>query len=461
MKLMESRYISKPSQELQTGGEPYYRTGLWGWAAVVLAAGLVSCAPEPPEAEVHPQAFVGADIIDGTGLERIRNGAMIVGEDGRISDIGPREQVDIPEDAMVHDVTGRYITPGIINAHGHVGGVQGLESGEEYYTREYILEQLGRYARYGVTTVISLGGDGPEGVEIRNEQNHPGLRRTRLFVAGPVIDPESEEQAREDVAMLADMDVDWVKIRVDDFLGQAEKMPRPVYMATIDAAHEHGLRHASHMLYLEDAKSLVAAGTDLLAHSVRDEPVDEELMDLMAERDVCLSPTLTREWSTSGYAERPDFFDDPFFLREADSQVISRLEDPEVQQCYTGEAAGFYEQALPLAKQNMVDIANSGLRIAFGTDSGPPARFQGYFEHKEMEMMQEAGLSPMQILLSMTFDAAACMGVEEELGTLEPGKWADFLILQEDPMEDITNMRSFEQVRIAGNPVPDLEPPVE
>jgi imidazolonepropionase-like amidohydrolase len=182
--------------------------------------------------------------------------------------------------------------------------------------------------------------------------------------------------------------------------------------------------------------------------------VDEELIREMRERDVCLSPTLTREISTFVYRARPAFFDDPFFLGEADTAVMRGLEDPDRQRRVGEDRGGqFWETALPTAERNLNILADAGVSIAFGTDSGPVARFQGYFEHLEMWMMADAGLSPAAVLRSATADAARCMGLDAELGTLTPEKWADFIVLERDPIADIRNTRTLESVWIAGTRV--------
>jgi imidazolonepropionase-like amidohydrolase len=183
--------------------------------------------------------------------------------------------------------------------------------------------------------------------------------------------------------------------------------------------------------------------------------VDDELVNLLMERDVCYSPTLTREVSTFIYESVPEFFDDPFFLREADPQVLEQLQDPDRQlSVRNSESAQAYKRALQVASRNVKMLADGGVKIAMGTDTGPPARFQGYFEHMELALMAEAGLSPMQIIKSATGDAAACLGLTD-LGTLEAGKWADFVVLGEDPLTDIRNTKSLESVWIAGNRVPE------
>ena len=167
---------------------------------------------------------------------------------------------------------------------------------------------------------------------------------------------------------------------------------------------------------------------------------------------MCITPTLTRELSVFVYAGRPDFFDDPFFLKYADPDVLEELQKPEVQQRYTGRSADYYREALPLATENMMVLHRAGIPVAMGTDSGPPARFQGYFEHLEMEIMQDAGMQPEEVLASATRLAARCMNLGDS-GSLESGNLADFLVLDQNPLEDIRNLRSIDAVLIGGKPV--------
>jgi imidazolonepropionase-like amidohydrolase len=431
-------------------------------AGLLLLVHLAACGrggeqpPSPSTAAQSPVlAFAGARLFDGTGADPVE-GAVLVVRDGRVVAAGPAASVQVPVGAQRVDVAGHTIIPGLINAHGHVGLARGLEQGPQHHTAANIREQLALYARYGVTTVVSLGEPGYEGVAVRETQQRDpaAIDRARLFVAGEVMDPRTPEQAGPQVRERAERGVDWAKIRVDDQLGRTERMPPATYAATIQHSHARSLPLTAHLVYLEDAKGLVRAGADVLGHSVRDAPVDDELIRLMRERNACLHPTLTRELSTFVYATRPAWFDDPFFLREADPAVIRELERPERQRAFGGEAADFYRAALPTAMRNMITLHEAGIRIAFGTDSGPPARFQGYFEHLELAMMQEAGMRPRDILLTATRDAAACMRLDA-IGTLVPGHWADFVVLRDNPLDDIGNARSIESVWIAGNRVPE------
>ena len=416
--------------------------------AVVAAAACTSGSDGPVT------AFVGATIIDGSGAPPIENAVLLV-RAGRIEAVGPAADVSVPESAERVDVAGRTIIPGLINAHGHIGATRGLENNQ--YSGENVVRQLRLNARYGVTTVNSLGGDGAEGIQVRDVQNATGLDRARLLVAGAVVTGDTPEEARNAVDENIAMNVDFIKIRVDDNLGTSAKMAPEVFQAVIDRAHEQGVRVASHLYYLEDAKALLRAGTDFVAHSVRDQAVDAELIELMNERDVCYSPTLTREISTFVYESVPEFFGDPFFLLEADPAVLETLQEPDRQRrVRENRGAQQYKQALVVAMGNLRPLVDGGVRIAMGTDTGPPARFQGYFEHMELALMAEAGLTPMEILQSATGDAAACLGLDD-VGTLEARKWADFVVLRANPLEDIKNTRSIESVWIAGNRVPERQ----
>jgi imidazolonepropionase-like amidohydrolase len=426
---------------------------------LAVLAGLLSLATistgavtlQPPPAGEPTTAFVGARAID-PGSGQVVDRAVLIVEKGRIAAFGPADAVAVPAGASRVDLAGRVLVPGLINAHGHVGETRGLESGPEHYTRDNVLGQLRQYARYGVTTVVSLGGDGPAGAAVRQEQRRAGpLDRARLFIAGPVIAARTPDEARQQVAAAAALEPDFIKIRVDDNLGATEKMPPEVYRAVIDEAHRRGLRVAAHIFYLEDAKAVVRAGADLLAHSVRDRDVDAELVALLRERDVCVSPTLVREVSTFVYESEPDFFADPFFTRWADPGVLAALRDPARQAAVrSSRAAREYRKALEVAGRNLKTLAEAGVGLAFGTDSGPPARFQGYFEHLEAELMVKAGLSPAQVLRAATAGAARCLGLAGRAGTLQPGAWADFLVLKASPEDDVRGLRAIDSVWIGG-----------
>ena len=324
---------------------------------LLLAAGQVAAQ------QTAPKAFTGATLIDGTDRAPIPNATILV-LDGRVAAAGPASSVKIPAGVERVALDGKTVIPGIVNAHGHVNGPNDLST----------------YAAYGVTTVFSLGGEPASVFAARAEQNTPTLKRARVFVAGPVLDPKTPEEARTQVADVLAQKVDIVKIRVDDNLGTTSKMTPEVYRAVIDEAHKRGARVATHLFYLADAKSLLAAGSDFVAHSIRDTSVDAELIAALKKRGVCVSPTLMREVSTFVYESRPSFFADPLFTSRVDASVIKALEDPARQKAIReSQSARQYKAALDVASRNVRKLADGGVTIAMGTDTGPPMRFQGYF----------------------------------------------------------------------------------
>jgi imidazolonepropionase-like amidohydrolase len=245
-----------------------------------------------------------------------------------------------------------------------------------------------------------------------------------------------------------------MKIRVDDNLGTSAKMPWDAVQAGIDVAKENDIRVATHIFYMDDAAMLLGMGTDLIAHSVRDRRVSDAFVQTFLDSGVCYVPTLVREVTTFMYGERPDFFDDPFFLKAAKRSEMARVTEPGyMARIAASPSAAAYREALVQAQENLRILAGSGVPIAFGTDSGPGGRFPGYLEHVEFDLMAEAGLTPREILMSATSVAANCLGLDD-VGTLEPGKWADFVVLTEDPLKDIRASRTLSAVYIAGNRVP-------
>lgn len=382
-------------------------------------------------------AFVNARIIDGTGGPAAENATLLV-HDGRVQGVG--RLVKVPAGARRIDATGKTIIPGLINGHGHVTA----------------LPQLGLYARYGVTAVFSLGGDMEIGLrdQTRAQQQTPSLDHTRLYIAGHISVAKTPEEARRDIDALAAAKTDIVKFRLDDNLGRTAKMRPDVYTAIIEEAHRKGMRVAVHVVTLSDAKAVLQLGADYIAHSVRDEEIDGETIALLKKNGAFYTPTLTRELSTFIYGEGPAFLNDPFLLRDGKQVEIEQARDPAFQEKMRNDKAGqWYREHLPVAMRNLKRVEDAGVPVVMGTDSGPPYRFQGYFEHLELEYMAKAGLTPMQALVSATATAARCLHAEDQIGTLAPGKWADLVVLSANPLDDIRNTRKIESVWIAGNQV--------
>jgi imidazolonepropionase-like amidohydrolase len=405
-------------------------------AALACALSLVSVGAQAP---ASVKAFTGARLIDGTDRAPVADATIVV-RDGRIVAAGPASSVTVPAGAERVVLSGKTVIPGIINAHGHVNTPDG---------------DLKTYAAYGVTTVFSLGGENAAHFAARDSQNTASLNRARIFVAGPVVAANTPAEAREQVAKVHAMKADLVKIRVDDNLGTTPKMTPEVYRAVIDEAHKRNLRVAAHIFYLQDAKGLLDAGVDFIGHSVRDTDINADVIAQLKSRGICVCPTLMREVSTFVYESTPDFFSDPFFLKHADMKQVADLRTPASQEAMRkSTAAQRYKAGLEVASRNVKKLSDSGVMLAMGTDTGPVGRFQGFFELKELELMARAGLTPKQVLQSATRDAARCWKVDRDLGTVEAGKWADFVVLDADPLVNIANTQKISAVYIAGNQVP-------
>ncbi len=425
---------------------------------------LAAFAFEPSLAQVPATATVvltGARLIDGTGRAPLERATLVI-TNGRIEAVGAPAAVTIPAGATALNVSGKTIVPGFINAHGHLGA-----GDKTLPLRDQIIQQLRLYAQYGVTTVQSLGDDGIESVKAHDDQERGTLARARLYTAGAAVVGDSVDDARQKIDKVAAMRVNIIKTRMNrlafadgsrtgsptSFRNVPDMTPE-VYRAVIEQAHKHGLRVAAHLFYLEQAKGLVDAGLDVVAHGVRDQDVDDAFIANLKRRNVGYIPTLTRDVAVIEYDTTPAYFSEPFFLR---GLAIYRNDMEEVknsafqEKVRKSEEAQLTKKALQQGSRNVKLLSDGGVTIAMGTDSGAVVgRWQGYNEHRELELMVKAGLTPMQALVAATGGAARVMKLDNQLGTLELQKWADFIVLTANPLADIRNTRQIESVWIAG-----------
>lgn len=412
-------------------------------------------------APVQITALTHVRVIDGSGRAPLEDATVMI-EGDRILAVEPAGST-VPANAKVLDLHGDTVMPGLINAHGHLAliGADGQNSATSY-TEENVLAELRQYESYGVTAMLSLGLNRDLLYSIRAQQRQGKLDGATVFTADRGIGvpdaapplpaapdqlsrPANVEEARAAVDAMAKRHADIVKIWVDTLGGTKPSMSPDIYRAVIAEAHKHHLRVAAHIYYLADAKSLVNDGVDVLAHSVRDKPVDQELIAAMKRRGVWYIPTLTVDESFYVYAGHPGFMQLDFFKDALLPPTLSMLSSDAFSQKVDHDPKTAQHKAdFAMDQQNLKTLYDGGVQIGFGTDSGAmPIRIPGFSEHRELEDMVHAGLTPMQAIVCATGNNAALLHIEATRGTLRPGKRADLIVLAANPLDDITNTRSI------------------
>lgn len=443
-----------------------YLSGLGSCAAALTLAGLSACAHEQ-KAVSDTVVLTGFNLIDGAGGAPKPNTAMIV-EAGKVAWVGSAADMKTPRGAKPLDMAGKTIMPGLIDLHVHVAIVQDLVQDKSFYTQANLERELKTYASYGVTTVQTMGTDEDIIYLLRNAQRTGRPSISRVFTAGQGVvfkggyggvvgmnhQVSTPEEAAVEVDRQAAKGADLIKFWVDDELGTMPIMPDEISKAVIDAAHRHGLKAYAHIFYLKDAKRLVDQGVDGFAHSVRDQPIDQALIDVMKAKGVVqIAETLSREASMSALGGPASMFDDPFFQRAVTPKTLEILRTPERQQARAANPNySRFPAFLAQAEANTKRLRDAGVIMGFGTDSGPPGRPAGYPAHWELELLVKSGLTPLQALTMATGDAAKILGAKD-IGVLEAGRWADFIVLDADPTVDILNSRKINAVYIAGTSV--------
>jgi imidazolonepropionase-like amidohydrolase len=272
---------------------------------------------------------------------------------------------------------------------------------------------------------------------------------------GNLYRPASADAIPKEMDSIAALNVKIVKIWVDDMGGSAPKMEPAVYRAIIKEAHQRNIRVAAHLYYLSDARKLVNEGLDIIAHSIRDSVVDDAFVQLMKAHNVVYIPTLSLDKFNYAYSENPDWVDDPFFKDALEPGVYEMITSEKFKtEQKNSPALARNKHAFEIAMQNVKKLADGGVLIALGTDSGAfPVRVQGYSEHMELQLMNEAGLTPLQAIEAGTRNAAIALQLEENFGTIQKGKVADLLVLDGDPSTEIKNTRKIEAVYKAGKKI--------
>jgi imidazolonepropionase-like amidohydrolase len=414
----------------------------------VLGAALVAQAPGSA-----PVLFEGGRVITGERAAPLTDAAFLV-QGTRITAVGPRGTIKSPPGATVVDLRGKTVMPALVDAHSHLGytDVRTGDTSAASYTRDNLLDHLRRYAYYGIAATLSLGLDrGELPFELRASPT-PGtalFRTAGRGIAMPNAGPNAaywrdaaygvttEAEARAAVRELAAKKVDIVKIWVDDRNKTVTPLPPSLYRPIVEDAHSRGLRVVAHVYYLADAKELLRAGIDGFAHGIRDLEVDDEIMTLFKQRpQVFVIPNLP---------DTPPSIADVTWLGETlPARAIEEMKKTAV--ASPARPRLFEVQARSLAK-----LSAAGVRIAFGTDAGVGAPY-GYSAHTELADMVAAGMTPADVLVAATRTSADVMRLDQ-LGTIAVGKSADFIVLDANPLDDITNTRRISRVYLRGQEV--------
>jgi len=389
--------------------------------------------PAPQPAAAPPAAvtvYEGGRLIVGDGSAVIENATFVV-EGGRFTAVGATGAVAVPAAAVHVDLAGATVMPTLIDTHVHLSR-----------EREPLINDLTQRAKFGVSAAMSLGQDEGEVVyQVRNE-NAAGIALFRTAGRG-ITAPEpgrteiphwitTVDEARAAVQAEAALNVDIIKIWVDDRNGQFAKLTPELYGAVIDEAHRNNLRVVAHLFTLEDAKGLVRAGVDAFAHGVRDMDVDDEFMALVAANPAfVLGPNLPARGVATDLA---------WLTGAIPAEQLQQL-----QAAATGQPEVI--AAYGIQSRNLARMSSAGVTIVLGTDGNTP-----WGPHIEMEDMVAAGMTPAAVITAATSNGAAYMRLDDR-GSISTGKRADFIVLDANPLEDITNSRRIHSVYLAGEAV--------
>jgi imidazolonepropionase-like amidohydrolase len=393
--------------------------------AAVLAGWSVPASGQAPVT-----AFEGARIIVGDGSPAIEKGTIVV-SGTTIQAVGANVQV--PAGAQRVNLSGKTVMPMILDTHIHAPA-----------TREAMIRDLRRRVYWGIGGAMSMGTDTTDVVfKVRDEtKNMPGTARLLTAGRGVTGIEKGREQsaywvgtvaeARKVVQENAAKRPDIIKIWVDDRDNSVPKLTPELYGAIIEEAHKQKVRVTAHIFDLEDGKGLLKANVDAFAHSVRDVDVDQEFLSMMKQRpNVTVNPNLPSPGRT---------WDIAWLQKSLPADEYAAVQKANVDNPKQAELFG-------IQARNLKKLSDQGARIVLGTDGNIP-----WAPHQEMEAMAMSGMTPMQVIVASTGRAAEFLRFTDT-GTLQTGKNADLLVLDANPLENITNTRRINAVYYRGQMV--------
>ena len=424
---------------------------------VVSALGIPSAGAQEPGAALQYNGIIieNVTLIDGTGRPPVAGVSVLVRGD-RIVAIGPGPfamTMEYPGPRMI-DGTGKYLMPGLWDVHVHLSGGRGRD-GPDF---EAGVRALHGFIYSGITSIFDAGNNTDFIFGLRAREREGEIVSPRIFATGPVVTApgghgggrgstliDSWPQAIEALDAHIELQPDMVKFTFDEH-GWGTRPLIPLLDVDLMARagryfNEHGIRTTVHISHEYRAIQAIEAGIDTLAHPIIQGPVSDEFVALMASKKVPMVSTLTIGEGYSRLVEHPEFLDRPLYQAVYEPETIERLRTTTRDQYAARTWTTWMKVMTPVAQENLRKISAAGGVIVLGSDqsAGPQS-------HRELELMVEGGIPALEAIRIGTLNAAIFMDKERDLGSIAVGKIADMVLLNADPLADISNAAMIDTV---------------